>query len=152
MYQDNNNNNYYKKKNNYKGKYFNKKSKPQKTVEQHEKEYIEKREREDITNKPTCPICNEKIHIIEEAIKHAGTGNLAHFGCVVKEIEKDNKIEDKEKVVYLGAGDFGIIQTKEGNNSKNPRFTIRKRINYEDRKVRRIKDEIDIEEEELFNV
>ena len=148
----NSNGNYYKKNNNYKGKYFNKNNKPQKTVEQHEKEYIEKRELEDDANKPTCPICNEKIHITEEAIKHAKTGDLAHFGCILKEIESDNKIENKESIVYLGAGTFGIIETKESGNSKHPHFTIRKKINYEDRKIKRIKDEIDIEEEELFNV
>ena len=64
--------------------------------------------------------------------------------------ENDNDIEENDKLVYLGSGTFGIIQ--ERNSGKNSKLFVRKRINYENRKVKKIDNDADPEEEELFNV
>ena len=122
-----------------------------KSIEEYEKSYLKKRMREDV-ERPICPICNEPIYIIEEAIRHNASGELAHFECILNEIKENNisDMEEEDKIVYLGSGTFGIIQERQ--NGKNTRFFVRKRINYENRKVKRIEDDADPEEEDLFNV
>lgn len=140
-----NKNNFYKKKYNNQYKY------QEKSIEEYEKSYLKRRMREDV-ERPICPICNEPIYIIEEAIRHNASGELAHFECILNEIKENNiaDMEEEDKIVYLGSGTFGIIQERQ--NGKNTRFFVRKRINYENRKVKRIEDDADPEEEDLFNV
>ena len=134
-----------KKKNNH-NQYRNKK-----TIEEYEKIYLSNKMK-DKSEKAICPICDEPIYIPEEAITHNVTNKLAHFECILKEIKNNNEeeMEENDKIVYLGSGTFGIIQ--ERKNSKGTKLFVRKRINYENRKVKKIEDDSDPEEEDLFNV
>ena len=134
-----------KKKNNH-NQYRNKK-----TIEEYEKIYLSNKMK-DKSEKAICPICNEPIYIPEEAITHNVTNKLAHFECILKEIKNNNEeeMEENDKIVYLGSGTFGIIQ--ERKNSKGTKLFVRKRINYENRKVKKVEDDSDPEEEDLFNV
>ena len=151
----NNRNNSHKKKNNkkqfYKNNYNNQFKNNKKTVEEYEKIYLNKR-MNDNSEKPICPICNNPIYITEEGINHNGTNKLAHFECILNEIRQNNinEIEENDKIVYLGSGTFGIIQERQ--NGKKSKLFVRKRINYENRKVKKVEDDADPEEEELFNV
>ena len=151
----NNRNNSHKKKNNkkqfYKNNYNNQFKNNKKTVEEYEKIYLNKR-MNDNSEKPICPICNNPIYITEEGINHNGTNKLAHFECILNEIRQNNinEIEENNKIVYLGSGTFGIIQERQ--NGKKSKLFVRKRINYENRKVKKVEDDADPEEEELFNV
>ncbi|WP_304354295.1 hypothetical protein [Brachyspira innocens] len=142
-----NKNNFHKKKYNHNNQY----KYQEKSIEEYERNYLKRRMKEDV-ERPFCPICNEPIYIIEEAIRHNGTGELAHFECILNEIKENNssEMEEEDKIVYLGSGTFGIIQERQ--SGKNTRFFVRKRINYENRKVKRVEDDTDPEEEELFNV
>ena len=145
-YNKKNKNNFYnKKKYNHNNKY------QEKSIEEYEKSYLKKRMKEDV-ERPTCPICNEPIYIIEEAIRHNSTGELAHFECILNEIRDNNisEMEEEDKIVYLGSGTFGIIQERQ--NGKTSRFFVRKRINYENKKIKKVEDDTDPEEEDLFNV
>ena len=134
-----------KKKNNH-NQYRNKK-----TIEEYEKIYLSNKMK-DKSEKAICPICDEPIYIPEEAITHNVTNKLAHFECILKEIKNNNEeeMEENDKIVYLGSGTFGIIQ--ERKNSKGTKLFVRKRINYENRKVKNVEDDSDPEEEDLFNV
>lgn len=134
-----------RKKNNH-NQYRNKK-----TIEEYEKIYLSNKMK-DKSEKSICPICNEPIYIPEEAITHNTTNKLAHFECILKEIKKSNEeeMEENDKIVYLGSGTFGIIQ--ERKSSKGTKLFVRKRINYENRKVKNVEDDSDPEEEDLFNV
>lgn len=140
--------NFYRKRNNG----GNKKA-IEKTVEEYEKEYIKKRMK-DGAEKPACPICGESIYITEEAIHHKQTGSPAHFDCILKCLKEENnlEIEKEEKIVYLGSGTFGVIQERQAPKNGQYRLFVRKRINYEDRKIKKVEDDIDPEEEEFFNV
>ena len=143
----NKNNFYNKKKHNHNNQY----KYQEKSIEEYERNYLKKRMSENV-ERPLCPICNEPIYIIEEAIRHNATGELAHFECILNEIKENNlsEMEAEDKIVYLGSGTFGIIQERQ--SGKNSRFFVRKRINYENKKVKRVEDDTDPEEEELFNV
>lgn len=147
FYKKKNKEQFYKKKNNHNKQHKNNK----KTIEEYERIYLNRR-MNDNSEKPICPICNNPIYIMEEGINHNATGNLAHFECVLNEIKQNNinDIEENDKLVYLGSGTFGIIQ--ERNSGKNSKLFVRKRINYENRKVKKIDNDADPEEEELFNV
>ncbi|WP_297207919.1 hypothetical protein [uncultured Brachyspira sp.] len=154
FYSNNNyNNNKKNKNNNYnnKKKYNHNNKYQEKTIEEYEKSYLKRRMREDV-ERPICPVCNEPIYIIEEAIRHNATGELAHFECILNEIRDNNisEMEDEDKIVYLGSGTFGIIQERQ--SGKNTRFFVRKRINYENKKIKKVEDDADPEEEDLFNV
>ena len=63
------------------------------------------------------------------AIAQATSGEPAHFDCVLREISEKEELQPKEKVCYLGKGEFGILKFKQGGPV---RFAIRKRIQYED--------------------
>lgn len=147
----NHNNKKSSKKQFYKNNYNNQQKNNKKTIEEYEKIYLNKKMNEDF-EKPICPICNKAIYIIEEGITHNSTGKLAHFECILNEIKQNNinDIEENDKIVYLGSGTFGII--RERQSGKNLKLFVRKRINYENRKIKKVEDDADPEEEELFNV
>jgi len=73
---------------------------------------------------PLCVICGKKIETIADAISE-GKGEYSHFSCVIDKIGKQEKINENQKVSYLGKGTFGIIETKDG------KFSILKKIDYE---------------------
>ena len=144
----NNKGQFYRKKNNYSNQY---KNNNRKTVEEYEKIYLNKK-MNDNSEKPICPICNNPIYITEEGINHSETNKLAHFECILNEIRQNNinDMEESDKIVYLGSGTFGIIQERQSGKKFN--LFVRKRINYENRKIKKVKDDADPEEEELFNI
>lgn len=135
----------------HKNNYNNQQKNNKKSIEEYEKIYLNKKMSED-SEKPICPICNKPIYITEEGITHNATGKLAHFECILNEIKQNNikDIEENDKIVYLGSGTFGIIQERQ--SGKNLKLFVRKRINYENRKIKKVEDDADPEEEELFNV
>ena len=57
-------------------------------------------------------------------------GQPAHLGCVLKLLEKQEELEPKEKIAYLGGGSFGIVQFRTPNQGK---LFVRKRIQYEEK-------------------
>ena len=59
-----NKNNFHKKKYNHNNQY----KYQEKSIEEYERNYLKRRMKEDV-ERPFCPICNEPIYIIEEAIR-----------------------------------------------------------------------------------
>lgn len=76
----------------------------------------------------TCPLCEQPIKDILAAISITSEKTPAHFDCVLKKVTESEELQNREKVVYLGKGEFGIVKFKGGNNSG---FTVRKRIPFE---------------------
>jgi hypothetical protein len=79
---------------------------------------------------PDCPLCGKPVRELPSALSHKDTGVPTHFDCILKELREANEMSPQEKICYLGGGCFGIIQFK---SSGNNRFTIRKKIPYEDK-------------------
>ncbi len=80
-------------------------------------------------NFPLCPLCQKPVQDLYSAITHRDSGGPAHFDCILENIRSANELQPSEKLCYLGAGSFGIIQYR---SSQGPmRFFIRKRIQYE---------------------
>lgn len=70
---------------------------------------------------------------IHSAIAFAPSNQPAHFDCVVKRIAESESLAEGERVCYLGNGSFGIVVEERGNSQAGSRYTIRKRIQFEDK-------------------
>ncbi len=77
-----------------------------------------------------CPICGQNVRDVLTAIAYGDEKSPAHFDCVLKKIAGQEALKNKEKVIYLGKGEFGIVKFK-GNSSN--KFEIVKRIPLEPR-------------------
>ncbi|MDT4762972.1 hypothetical protein [Sphaerochaeta sp. PS] len=65
----------------------------------------------------TCPICNEVIENIAEALT-SPEGGFCHFDCVLAKIASDERISETQKVSYVGRGTFAVVEpTTEGGFS-----------------------------------
>ena len=80
-----------------------------------------------------CGICSQNIQDPSSAIAlREDMGNPAHFDCVLKRIKENETLGEKQQVVYLGSGAFGIIESVSGSN-QSPNFKIIRKIEFEDR-------------------
>jgi len=80
---------------------------------------------------PDCPICGKPVRELASALTHRASRQPAHFDCIVRELRDSTEIAPQEKLCYLGAGTFGILEFRPpGGPSK---FVIKKRIQYEEK-------------------
>jgi len=78
-----------------------------------------------------CPVCGQNVRDILTAISFGAEKVPAHFDCVVKELAGKEELKNKEKIVYLGKGEFGVVKFKGNSGGK---FEIIKRIPMENDK------------------
>lgn len=79
-------------------------------------------------NLDVCPICEQSIRDVLTAIIVSADGAAAHFDCVVRKLTDQESLGPKEKVCYVGGGEFAVVRF---NSSDQRRFSIQKRIRYE---------------------
>jgi len=60
-----------------------------------------------------CPICGEPIKDITSALSLRDGAGPAHFDCVLNQIREKERLNPGEAVIYLGKGDFGVVQDEE---------------------------------------
>lgn len=75
---------------------------------------------------PECPICNQSVKFLLTAISIREDNRPAHFDCVLKSIAESEKLGPKEKIIYVGNGDFAVVSGKTGKD-----LIIRKKIEFE---------------------
>lgn len=80
-------------------------------------------------HKNVCERCNQPIYEISTAMNDRTTGKLIHFDCAVAEIEKNEKLEQGDKISYIGNGRFGIVNYPNVHDIKH--FSIKKIIEWE---------------------
>ena len=82
---------------------------------------------------PDCPVCGKPVREMASALTHRISHQPAHFDCIVRELRDSTEIAPQEKLCYLGAGTFGILEFRPpGGPSK---FVIKKRIQYEEKEI-----------------
>jgi hypothetical protein len=82
---------------------------------------------------PDCPICGKPVRELASALTHRASRQPAHFDCIVRELRDSTEIAPQDKLCYLGAGSFGILEFRPpGGPSK---FVIKKRIQYEEKEI-----------------
>lgn len=88
-----------------------------------------KGQKSSVSAKYKCPICNEGVKELGNAIDFKGQGP-AHFDCVLRELTKGENLAPGEKIAYIGSGRFGVILSKK-NDAGGP-FTLIREIELED--------------------
>lgn len=78
-----------------------------------------------------CPLCGEPIYDLSSALAEKETNLPAHFDCVLARVAAAEELESGEKVVYIGAGSFAVVQFRDRNESA---FTVKRRISWENEK------------------
>ncbi len=78
-----------------------------------------------------CPICGKGIRDLLTAIAWGEGRTPAHFDCILKELAVQEDMQAREKIVYLGAGSFGVVKFRSGSGTS--RFIVRKRIQLEEK-------------------
>ncbi|MGI9256542.1 MAG: hypothetical protein ACR2PY_06365 [Salinispira sp.] len=77
-----------------------------------------------------CPISGEVIDNIYIAISDPDSGRPARFDKVLEHIGQQEALSSEQRLAYIGAGNFGILE----NKTENGRLQIQlmKKIPYED--------------------
>ena len=78
-----------------------------------------------------CEICGKEIKDISTAIAPSGFQNPVHFDCMLEKLKNENTLENTDRIVYLGSGNFGIVRQEKNKPSKE--FTIIKKFEIENR-------------------
>lgn len=79
---------------------------------------------------PDCPLCGQRINDSYCAIGFNGSGEAAHFDCIIKVLEQKEQLKPNEKIIYSGGGSFAIAVFHEGKGSEK-KFEIKRKIDYE---------------------
>ena len=88
-----------------------------------------------------CPICGLVIRNLYSAITERESQEPAHFDCVLRQLEDMEELGAAERLAYLGAGSFGVIQLRARQSTRGRgrvasaqrgALFIRKRIEYEE--------------------
>lgn len=82
-------------------------------------------------NGPDCSICNKPIRDVSAAITDQESEKAAHFDCILKKLSETEGLDNQEKIIYLGSGDFGVVKI-----INNKKFEIIKKIQYENSEER----------------
>ena len=83
------------------------------------------------STQPVCPVCGEVIRDMSIAVKDPKSDSPLHFDCAVGLIQKDNPLEQGEKIAYIGQGRVGVIYFANPHDTKH--FQIRKIIDWEEK-------------------
>ena len=78
-----------------------------------------------------CPMCGQPITDIASALPDKKSGEPVHFECALHEVEANEKLDEKEKIAYIGQGRFGVLYFENPRDQR--KFTIKKIIEWEDR-------------------
>ena len=75
-----------------------------------------------------CPICEKKIENMADTITDRRTGQPAHFVCVHDELLKTLKLNDNQRLSYMGSGVFAVIE--DVNEEGKQKFKIKEKFEY----------------------
>ena len=78
---------------------------------------------------PVCAMCEKPIESITQAMGGPGKEEVSHFDCVIRTLSEHERLEQGQKVSYIGNGNFAVIQYANKNYSGG--FTVVRRIAYE---------------------
>ncbi|MCQ2587461.1 MAG: hypothetical protein MJ174_05035 [Treponema sp.] len=78
-----------------------------------------------------CPKCNQPITDIASAFRDKNSEAPIHFECAMEEVSKNEKLNQNEKIAYIGQGRFGILYYENPRDQKH--FKIKKIIEWEER-------------------
>ncbi|MDD3981246.1 MAG: hypothetical protein RBT72_00830 [Spirochaetia bacterium] len=75
-----------------------------------------------------CALCGKPIFDLAGALADKDSGNPVHFDCALERVSATEALEPQEKIVYLGAGCFGVVEYRKGNDGS---FVVKRRVRWE---------------------
>lgn len=75
-----------------------------------------------------CAICGKPLFDLAGALGDKESGKPVHFDCALEKVQAAEKLAEGERLVYLGAGCFGVVVYKNGQDGA---FTVVRRIRWE---------------------
>ncbi len=78
----------------------------------------------------SCPLSGEPIDNIYVAIADPDSGKPSRFDKVIEHLSKREELAANQRVAYIGAGNFGIIEEQVKDRRKT--YELVKKIPYED--------------------
>lgn len=81
--------------------------------------------------KVICEKCGKEIQEISSSLSDKNSKKPVHFECVMALISKNERVENNDKIAYIGQGRFALLEfeTIEGKN----KFKIKKIIEWEEK-------------------
>lgn len=76
-----------------------------------------------------CGRCGKPITDVAMALADRGTDEPIHFDCVLDSLNASEKLQENEKIAYIGQGRFAVVNFPNANDTKN--FTIVRIIEWE---------------------
>lgn len=80
---------------------------------------------------PICPRCNEPITDLPSALAEKGTNAPVHFDCVLAYLNENEKLNQNEKITYIGQGRFAVVHFENPHDTRH--FNIVRIIEWEER-------------------
>lgn len=78
-----------------------------------------------------CPKCGKPITDIASAMADKTTGMPIHFDCAMEQVSAGEKLEQNEKIAYIGQGRFAVLSYENIRDQRH--FSIKKIIEWESR-------------------
>jgi len=75
-----------------------------------------------------CALCGKPIFDLAGAVSDKDSGEPVHFDCALERVTVAESLQEGEKIVYLGAGCFGVVKYKNGTEGA---FVVQRRIRWE---------------------
>ncbi|MFC1504224.1 hypothetical protein ACFL6D_02285 [Spirochaetota bacterium] len=88
---------------------------------------------DELMKNKTCPLCQKDIIDYYTTMNHKAHNQRAHIQCIADELARRENLRKDENICYMGNGSFAICSYHDLRGRY--RFFIRKRIQYEERKV-----------------
>lgn len=82
-------------------------------------------------NQVVCSHCGIVINDMSSAINGRKGEGPMHFDCALEELSKTEKLEDGDKISYIGQGRFGIVNYPNPHDIKH--FSIKRIIEWENK-------------------
>ena len=78
---------------------------------------------------PNCAHCGKPIAELSTALADRSSGEPVHFDCVLNILNQSEKLQDGEKITYIGQGRFAIVKFPVPHDFRN--FNIVRVIEWE---------------------
>ena len=82
-------------------------------------------------NQSECSICSQMITDLASALAGKNGASPVHFECALKTVQEGEKLEDGDKIAYIGQGRFAVLNYPNIHDIKH--WSIRKIIPWEDK-------------------
>lgn len=75
-----------------------------------------------------CASCGKAIFELATALNNPADGKPMHFECALEKVSGAEALSPTEKVVYIGAGAFAVVEYKDKTESS---FLVKRRIQWD---------------------